>query len=86
MDTGTGLVHTAPGHGEDDFRTGQREGLPVLSPVDAAGRFTDEVQKYAGKKVLETNKEIVADLKEAGALVHLRFEFPPRVSPLLALP
>ena len=80
MDTGTGLVHTAPGHGEDDFRTGQREGLPVLSPVDAAGRFTDEVPKYSGKKVLETNKDIVADLRDAGALVHLdsnfRHEYP----------
>ena len=80
MDTGTGLVHTAPGHGEDDFRTGQREGLPVLSPVDAAGRFTDEVQKYSGRKVLEANKEIIADLKESGALVHLdsnfRHEYP----------
>ncbi len=70
MDTGTGLVHTAPGHGEDDFRTGQREGLPVLSPVDAAGRFTDQVQKYAGMKVLEANPEIVKDLESAGALVH----------------
>ncbi|MGH9443404.1 MAG: isoleucine--tRNA ligase [Thermoanaerobaculia bacterium] len=68
MDTGTGLVHTAPGHGEDDFRTGQREGLPVLSPVDDAGRFTDAVPKYAGKKVLEANKEIIADLKSSGGL------------------
>jgi isoleucyl-tRNA synthetase len=80
MDTGTGLVHTAPGHGEDDFRTGQREDLPVLSPVDAAGRFTEQVEKYSRKKVLEANKEIVADLKEAGALLYLdsnfRHEYP----------
>ena len=41
MDTGTGLVHTATGHGEDDFLTGQREGLPILSPVDEAGRLHD---------------------------------------------
>ena len=40
MDTGTGLVHTAPGHGEDDFVTGKSEDLPILSPVDEAGRFT----------------------------------------------
>jgi isoleucyl-tRNA synthetase len=79
MDAGTGLVHTAPGHGEDDFRTGQREGLPILSPVDDAGRYTDQVEKYAGKKVLEANKEILADLEAAGALVHkgsFRHEYP----------
>ncbi len=62
MDTGTGLVHTAPGHGEDDFRTGQRENLPILSPVDDGGRFTT-VEKYQGKKVLEANPEIIEDLQ-----------------------
>ncbi len=79
-DTGTGLVHTAPGHGEDDFRTGEREGLPVLSPLDDAGRFTDLVPRYQGQKVLEANKPIVADLAAAGALVHedknFRHEYP----------
>ncbi|HZI67611.1 MAG TPA: isoleucine--tRNA ligase, partial [Thermoanaerobaculia bacterium] len=79
MDAGTGLVHTAPGHGEDDFQTGAREGLPVLSPVDAAGRFTTAA-KYRGRKVLEANAEIVADLSEAGALLHaetaFRHEYP----------
>jgi isoleucyl-tRNA synthetase len=68
MDTGTGLVHTAPGHGEDDFRTGQLNDLPILSPVDAGGRFTT-VEKYKGKKVLEANDEIIADLEASGALV-----------------
>ena len=80
MDTGTGLVHTAPGHGEDDFQTGKREGLPILSPVDQAGRYTDKVAKYQGKKVLEANAEIVADLEAAGALLHkdehFRHEYP----------
>ena len=80
MDTGTGLVHTAPGHGEDDFRTGQREKLPVLSPIDDGGRFTDEVPRYAGTRVFEANPKIVADLREAGALVHedksFRHEYP----------
>ena len=47
MDAGTGLVHTAPGHGEDDFVTGKNENLPILSPVDAAGRFTT-AEKYQG--------------------------------------
>ena len=80
MDTGTGLVHTAPGHGEDDFRTGQREHLPVLSPVDDAGRFTADVPRYAGTRVLEANPRIVADLREVGALVaedkSFRHEYP----------
>ena len=80
MDAGTGLVHTAPGHGEDDFLLGKREGLPILSPVDEAGRFTDQVAAYRGKKVLEANAEIVEDLRAAGALVALdtgfRHEYP----------
>ncbi|HWZ87173.1 MAG TPA: isoleucine--tRNA ligase, partial [Thermoanaerobaculia bacterium] len=79
MDAGTGLVHTAPGHGEDDFLTGQRENLPILSPVDEAGRFTT-VAKYKGKKVLDANPEIVEDLRAAGALVGFepkyRHEYP----------
>jgi isoleucyl-tRNA synthetase len=79
MDAGTGLVHTAPGAGEDDFQTGVRENLPILSPVDGAGRFTT-VAKYRGKKVLDANAEIVADLEAAGALVHFqpafRHEYP----------
>jgi isoleucyl-tRNA synthetase len=80
MDAGTGLVHTAPGAGEDDFQTGKRENLPILSPVDEAGRFTASVRKYAGKKVLEANAEIVEDLRAAGALLHVdpkfRHEYP----------
>ncbi len=79
MDTGTGLVHTAPGHGEDDFQTGRREGLPILSPLDEAGRYTT-VAKYRGRKVLDANAEIVEDLKAAGALVAVdpkfRHEYP----------
>ncbi len=79
MDAGTGLVHTAPGHGEDDFQTGKRENLPILSPVDEGGRFTT-ARKYAGKKVLDANAEIVEDLRAAGALLHVdpkfRHEYP----------
>jgi len=74
MDTGTGLVHTAPGHGEDDFQTGKREGLPILSPVDEAGRYTT-VEKYRGQRVLDANKEIVADLEQAGALLAVDWKF-----------
>ena len=84
MDTGTGLVHTAPGHGEDDFATGQREKLPILSPVDEAGRYTT-VAKYRGKKVLDANPEIVEDLRAAGRARGPRPEVPARVSALLAL-
>lgn len=75
MEAGTGLVHTAPGAGEDDFQTGKREGLPILSPVDEAGRFTTAVRKYAGKKVIDANREIVEDLQAAGALVHVDWKF-----------
>ncbi len=79
MDAGTGLVHTAPGHGEDDFLAGQREKLPILSPVDEAGRFTT-VAKYRGQKVLDANPAIVEDLKAVGALVgydpKFRHEYP----------
>jgi isoleucyl-tRNA synthetase len=74
MDTGTGLVHTAPGHGEDDFVTGKNENLPILSPVDEAGRFTT-AEKYRGKRVLEANREIAEDLRAAGALLHLEENF-----------
>jgi isoleucyl-tRNA synthetase len=74
MDAGTGLVHTAPGHGEDDFVTGRRENLPILSPVDEAGRFTTAA-KYRGKKVLDANAGIVEDLRGAGALVGLEENF-----------
>ena len=79
MDAGTGLVHTAPGAGEDDFQTGKRENLPILSPVDEAGRYTT-VAKYKGKRVLDANPEIVEDLRAAGALFNenknFRHEYP----------
>jgi isoleucyl-tRNA synthetase len=67
MDAGTGLVHTAPGAGEEDFLLGRRENLPILSPVDEGGRFTT-VPKYHGQKVLDANSQIVEDLKAVGAL------------------
>jgi isoleucyl-tRNA synthetase len=74
MDAGTGLVHTAPGAGEDDFQTGVRENLPILSPLDAAGRFTT-VARYRGERVLDANPKIVQDLREAGALVAVEEKF-----------
>ncbi len=68
MAEGTGLVHTAPGHGEEDYEVGQRHGLPVFSPVDPSGRFTSEAGKYAGLAVREANPIIVNDLKAKGLL------------------
>src|SRR5438477_7930454 len=71
MDTGTGCVHVAPGHGEDDYLLGKQNGLEILSPVDDHGRFTDEVGLPAlvDKYVFEANKDIVDVLRERGALL-----------------
>ncbi len=67
---GTGIVHTAPGHGEDDFHTGRREGLEILNPVDNAGVFTDRAPRWKGRHIFkEGNPEIVADLSERGLLL-----------------
>jgi isoleucyl-tRNA synthetase len=68
LETGTGAVHTAPGHGSDDFDTGMKYGLPILNPVDAAGRFTAEAGPYAGLQIFDANAQIVEDLRESGAL------------------
>ena len=72
-ESGTGLVHTAPGHGIDDFNTGRRYGLPVLCPVDEAGTLTSEAGPFAGLNVLtDANSIIVEALNTAGALLHQR--------------
>jgi isoleucyl-tRNA synthetase len=70
LDSGTGLVHTAPGHGYEDFVVGSRYGLKVLTPVDEAGIFTSEAPNYAGRQVFAANDAIVNDLRAAGALLH----------------
>jgi isoleucyl-tRNA synthetase len=69
LEAGTGLVHTAPGHGQEDYEVGQRYRLEVLNPVDGAGRFTAEAGKYAGKAIFEANAEIVRDLHASGHLL-----------------
>jgi len=71
MDTGTGQVHIAPGHGKDDYIAGQQNKLPVLSPVDDYGKFTDEVAmpQWVGKYAFDANAEIVAFLREKGVLL-----------------
>jgi isoleucyl-tRNA synthetase len=76
-ESGTGLVHTAPGHGQEDYITGQKYGLPILSPVDDGGRFTEEAGKFAGlqvvakgnEKVSAGNQAVIDALQETGALL-----------------
>ncbi|PKR78553.1 isoleucine--tRNA ligase [Halalkalibacillus sediminis] len=72
-ETGTGCVHTAPGHGEDDFWIGQQYGLDVLCPVDGKGVFTDEAPGFEGQFYDKANKEITEKLQEVGALEKLDF-------------
>ncbi len=69
--SGTGCVHTAPGHGADDFAIGKKYGLAVYAPVDAAGRFTGEVEHFAGLSVFEANPKIVEFMRESGALLNV---------------
>ena len=69
MDTGTGLVHIAPGHGEEDYELGRKAGLKIYNPVDDDGRFVPEVAHFAGLTVWDANPKIIALLKESGALV-----------------
>lgn len=66
---GTGCVHTAPGHGHDDFVIGKKYGLEVYCPVDNAGRFTPEVEHFAGEHIFKANPRIVEYLREIGALL-----------------
>ncbi len=68
MSEGTGAVHAAPGHGEEDFEVGTRYGLPAFSPVDPSGRFTKEAGKYAGLSVRDANRVIIEDLKAKNLL------------------
>jgi isoleucyl-tRNA synthetase len=69
-ESGTGLVHTAPGHGVDDFNTGRKYNLGVLCPVDEAGTLTAEAGPFAGLNVLkDANSAIIAALQQAGALL-----------------
>lgn len=69
-ESGTGLVHTAPGHGVEDFNVGQRYGLPVLCPVDENGDFTEEAGSFAGLNVLkDANEAIVQAMTEAKSLL-----------------
>lgn len=72
-DAGTGCVHTAPGHGEDDFFVAKQYGLKALCPVDEKGVFTDEAPGYEGLFYDTANKPITKKLEEVGALLKLTF-------------
>ncbi len=71
IEGGTGLVHTAPGHGEDDFIIGQQYGLDILCPVDSKGYMTAEAGKYEGEFIEDCNKSVVNDLHDLGYLLKL---------------
>jgi len=65
---GTGLVHTAPGHGQEDYEAGRTNGLDILMPVDDRGVFTNEAGAFAGLHVFQANPKIIEDLKKRGIL------------------
>ncbi len=69
-DTGTGAVHTAPGHGEEDYETGLEYGLDIYSPVNEKGAFIDEVEFFKGMNVWEANPKVIEKLRELGLLLH----------------
>ncbi len=69
METGSGIVHSAPGHGYEDYQAGLKHDLEIISPVDEAGKFTEYVKQYEGQFVFDANKNILNDLQEKGTLV-----------------
>ncbi len=69
LDAGTGCVHTAPGHGYDDYVTGRNYGMEILCPVDDDGRFLKTVDRFGGMEVFKANPQIVEYMREIGALL-----------------
>ncbi|HEX6397593.1 MAG TPA: isoleucine--tRNA ligase, partial [Steroidobacteraceae bacterium] len=70
LEQGTGVVHTAPGHGADDFLTGRKYGLEIYAPVGPDGRFSDDVGLFAGEQVFEANPAVIEALDDRGHLWH----------------
>jgi isoleucyl-tRNA synthetase len=70
LDAGTGAVHTAPGHGADDFATGMKYGLDIYAPIGPAGHFFETVELFGGERVFDANPHVVEALKERGRLWH----------------
>ena len=76
---GTGIVHIAPGFGEDDAKVAKANGIPTVCPIDAECRYTEEIVEYQGKFVKECDKEIITRLKKEGKLIHrstIRHNYP----------
>ncbi len=69
LEAGTGAVHTAPGHGQEDYESGLKYGLEIYAPVDDYGRFTDDVEFFAGQFVFDANDDVTKKLKELGVLL-----------------
>ena len=69
LEDGTGCVHTAPGHGHEDYLTGLAYGLEIYTPVDSEGRFIPQVERYGGQNVFSANKGITADMAKEGSLL-----------------
>jgi isoleucyl-tRNA synthetase len=70
LDAGTGAVHTAPGHGSDDFATGVRYGLDIYAPVGPGGHFLENVELFAGQRVWDANASVEEELKRRSRLLH----------------
>ncbi|MBI5190115.1 MAG: isoleucine--tRNA ligase [Nitrospirae bacterium] len=70
LEAGTGIVHTAPGHGQEDYEVGLKYGLEIYTPVDDKGKFMPEVEGFAGQYVFKANDAIIERLRESGALLH----------------
>ena len=70
LDAGTGAVHTAPGHGADDFTTGLKYGLEIYAPIGPGGHFDDTVGLFAGQRVFDANPNVEQALKQRGRLWH----------------
>ncbi len=70
LEPGTGAVHTAPGHGADDFNTGMKYGLEIYAPVGPGGHFLDTVELFGGQRVFDANPNVEEALKERGRLWH----------------
>jgi isoleucyl-tRNA synthetase len=70
LDAGTGAVHTAPGHGADDFNTGMKYGLDIYAPVGPAGHFLESVELFGGQRVFDANPKVERALEERGRLWH----------------
>src|SRR5690606_32532321 len=79
LEAGTGAVHTAPGHGQEDYVVGRRYKLPIDNPVGSDGRFVEGTPLFAGERVFEANKHVIAVLEERGRLLKqesLRHSYP----------